>query len=140
VEEETSILRPEYPPPWREGLFFSEILETICQTTRCHNQKDRGTHCMLRSWQSLNCSRYSLSSYGTRRIITMLTRAHHWSLSWARWVHFTPTRLIMTYSGQMHNRDRILVVTAGAREPLTECLLIPGAACPTEVTDSLTSM
>jgi hypothetical protein len=28
--------------------------------------------------------------YGTRRFITVFTRALHWSLSWARWIYFIP--------------------------------------------------
>jgi hypothetical protein len=32
--------------------------------------------------------------YGTRRFITVFTRAHHWSLSWARWIHCTSSHPI----------------------------------------------
>jgi hypothetical protein len=32
--------------------------------------------------------------YGTRRFITMFARAHHWSLSWSRWIQSIPTHAI----------------------------------------------
>jgi hypothetical protein len=32
--------------------------------------------------------------YGTRRFITVSTRARHWSLSWARWIQSTTSNLI----------------------------------------------
>jgi hypothetical protein len=27
--------------------------------------------------------------YGLRRFVTVLTKAHHWTLSWASWIQFT---------------------------------------------------
>jgi hypothetical protein len=32
--------------------------------------------------------------YRTRMLITTFTRARHWSLSWARWIQFTPSHPI----------------------------------------------
>jgi hypothetical protein len=32
--------------------------------------------------------------YGTRRFMTVFTRARHWSLSWVRWIQSTPSHLI----------------------------------------------
>jgi hypothetical protein len=32
-----------------------------------------------------------LLSYGTRRFITVFTKARHWTLSWASWIQFTPS-------------------------------------------------
>jgi len=32
--------------------------------------------------------------YGTWRFITVLTRARHWSLCWARWIQSTPSHSI----------------------------------------------
>jgi hypothetical protein len=32
--------------------------------------------------------------YGTWRFITIFTRAHHWSISWARWIQSTPSHQI----------------------------------------------
>jgi hypothetical protein len=36
--------------------------------------------------------------YGTEKFITMFTRARHWALSWARWIHFmssNPTSILI---------------------------------------------
>jgi len=29
--------------------------------------------------------------YGTRKLITAFAITCHWSISWARWIHFTPS-------------------------------------------------
>jgi hypothetical protein len=47
----------------------------------------------LRSHQSLSCS-ISQRFYVTRRFITVLTRAHHRPLFWARWIRSIPTHPI----------------------------------------------
>jgi len=31
------------------------------------------------------------TSYWNQRFITMFTRAHHWSMSWARWTYSPPS-------------------------------------------------
>jgi hypothetical protein len=33
--------------------------------------------------------------YGTKMFITVFTRGRHWSLSWARWIQFTPSQSIL---------------------------------------------
>jgi hypothetical protein len=46
-------------------------------------------HCAgyyLKSWVSLSLSKNILLSYGTRRFITVVTKARHWTLSWTRWI------------------------------------------------------
>jgi hypothetical protein len=58
--------------------------------------------CLLHRAVSLR-SRQSLSKnfptfYGTRKFITMLTRALHWSLSWARLIQSMPPHLILLRS------------------------------------------
>jgi hypothetical protein len=45
----------------------------------------------LKSWLSLSLSKHILLSYGTRRFITVFTKARHWTLSWARWIQFAPS-------------------------------------------------
>jgi hypothetical protein len=44
----------------------------------------------LRSWLSLSLSKKSCFFYGTRRFITVLTKARHWTLSWASWIKIRP--------------------------------------------------
>lgn len=42
-----------------------------------------------------------IAYYGTRKFITLVTKARHWSLSWAKWIQFTPCHHIYfrhTYS------------------------------------------
>jgi hypothetical protein len=36
--------------------------------------------------------------YGTWRVFTMFTRTHNWSLSWATWIHFTPSLPVSLWS------------------------------------------
>jgi len=43
---------------------------------------------------SHSASQKFLASYGTWRFITMFTRAHHLSLSWARWIQSTTSHTI----------------------------------------------
>jgi hypothetical protein len=48
------------------------------------------------SWEAANCAATQElpAFYGTRRFITMFTRAFHWSLSWARSTQLTPSHPI----------------------------------------------
>jgi hypothetical protein len=36
------------------------------------------------------CQKVSCFLHGTRRVITVFTQAHHWTLSWASWIQFAP--------------------------------------------------
>jgi hypothetical protein len=51
-------------------------------------------------WEATNCSptQEFSKSYGTRRFITMFTRARHWSLSWARSVQSIPLHSVYLWS------------------------------------------
>jgi hypothetical protein len=46
-------------------------------------------------WESNNhTARQEIHAiYGTRRFITVFTRAHHWSVSWARFIQYTTVSL-----------------------------------------------
>jgi len=39
---------------------------------------------------SLSLSKTSYFVYVIRRFITVFTKAHHWTLSWASWIQFAP--------------------------------------------------
>jgi hypothetical protein len=45
----------------------------------------------LKSWLSLSLSKNVPLSYGTRRFITVFTKARHWTLSRARRIQFAPS-------------------------------------------------
>jgi hypothetical protein len=45
----------------------------------------------LKSWLSLRSSKNIPLSYGTRRFITVFTKARHWTLSWASRIQFAPS-------------------------------------------------
>jgi hypothetical protein len=45
----------------------------------------------LKRWMSLSLSKKVLLAYETRRFITVLTKARHWTLSWASWIQFAPS-------------------------------------------------
>jgi len=45
---------------------------------------------LLEKLTGLQLIKKSPTFYGTRRFITTVTRAHHLSLSWARWIQFMP--------------------------------------------------
>jgi hypothetical protein len=34
------------------------------------------------------CQKNILLSYGNQKFITVFTKAHHWTLSWASWIQF----------------------------------------------------
>jgi hypothetical protein len=38
--------------------------------------------------------------YGMKRFITVFTRAHHWSLFWARWIQSTPSHPVSLRSSE----------------------------------------
>jgi hypothetical protein len=38
-----------------------------------------------------DCQRIACFHYGTQRFITVFTKTHHWTLSWASWIQFAPT-------------------------------------------------
>jgi len=44
----------------------------------------------LKSWLSLSLLKSVLHSYGTRRFITVFTKARYWTISWARRIQFVP--------------------------------------------------
>jgi hypothetical protein len=48
-----------------------------------------GTGYYLKSWLSLSLSKNIPLSYGTRRFITVFTKARHWTLSWDSRIQFT---------------------------------------------------
>jgi hypothetical protein len=45
----------------------------------------------LKSWLLLSSSKSIPFSYGTRRLITVFTKARHWTLSWASRIQFAPS-------------------------------------------------
>jgi hypothetical protein len=45
----------------------------------------------LKSWLSLSLSKNILFSYGTRRFVTVFTKARHWTPSWATWIQLAPS-------------------------------------------------
>jgi hypothetical protein len=57
-------------------------------------------HCLKRRL-SLSLSKNILLSYGTRRFITVFTKVHHWTLSWASRIQFAPSILISPRSSLM---------------------------------------
>jgi hypothetical protein len=61
------------------------------------------------------------SFYGTRRFITMFTRARHWSLSWVRWIQSTSSHPVSIY---------ILIPSSHLRLGLQSCLF--PSCLPTE--------
>jgi len=62
--------------------------------------------------------------YGTRRLISVFTKAHHWSWSKARWIHFTSSHLISPRS--------ILILTSLLCLGLTNNLFFP-SGFPTRI-------
>jgi hypothetical protein len=69
---------------------------------RCTNNSNQGGYTHHNTWLTpwgkvllekppvVQLLKYFPTFCGTRRFITMFTRARHWSLSWARWIQSTP--------------------------------------------------
>jgi hypothetical protein len=75
--------------------------------------------------------------YGTRRFITVFTRACHWSLSWARWIqstssHTLSVRSIMILSSHVRLRLQGGYFPSGfpAKIPYTFLISPMRATCP----------
>jgi hypothetical protein len=51
--------------------------------------------------------------YGTWRFITVFTKAYHWNLSWASWIHFTPSLPILLRSILMLSSHLCLGLPSG---------------------------
>jgi hypothetical protein len=67
------------------------LIKHVCNFTSLSNTME------LSPWEASSCSVFLEISniFGTKRFIAMFTRAHHWSLSWARWwVLFIPSHLV----------------------------------------------
>jgi hypothetical protein len=73
--------------------------------------------------------------YGTRRFIAMLTRARHWSLSWARFLQFTPSNPISPVKRQTRHPVR---EDAPWHHPVIVYQQVRGAQCQDELTDWFT--
>jgi hypothetical protein len=57
----------------------------------------------LTSSEGTNCAVKNFAAfYGTRKFITVFTRAPHWSLSWARWIQSIPFYLSKIYFNIVH--------------------------------------
>jgi hypothetical protein len=81
------------PPPARNLQRFLKNLKTGRLTylltyllTLLH-----GAGYYLKSWLLFSSLKHIPLSYGTRRFITVITKAHHWTLSWASWIQFAPS-------------------------------------------------
>jgi hypothetical protein len=86
----------------RDHILFDKFEQTIKFWYRRHRwEVDNGTHSLthslhgagyyLKSWLSLSLSKNIPLSYGTRRFITVFTKARHWTLSWASRIQFAPS-------------------------------------------------
>jgi hypothetical protein len=67
----------------------------------------------LKSPMSLSLSKNILISYGTRRFITVFTKACHWTLSWARRIQFAPSIPISSRSILMLSSHLRLGISSG---------------------------
>jgi hypothetical protein len=69
---------------WGRNKLSNYIICTL------HTYLIHGVGYYLKSWLSLSLSKNILLSYGTRKFITVFTKARHWTLSWASWIQFAP--------------------------------------------------
>jgi hypothetical protein len=71
-------------------IFFPlERLEDQLKDQHNYLLHDAGYY--FKSWFSLSLSEHILLSCGTRRFITVFTKARHWTLYWASWIQFAPS-------------------------------------------------
>jgi hypothetical protein len=73
-----------------------------------------GTGYYLKSWLSLSLSKLSCFLYGTRRFITVLTKARHRTLSWASRIQFAPSIPISLMSILILSSHLRLVLPSGS--------------------------
>jgi len=71
--------------------FFRNV--NTSNTARCINPQDR--HLILPNKLTVTQpAKKFLAFYSTRRLTAVFTRAHHWSVSWARWIQSTTSHSI----------------------------------------------
>jgi hypothetical protein len=58
---------------------------------KIHTYLLHGAEYYLKSWLTPTLSKKSCFLYGTRRLITVFTKARHWTVSWASWIQFAPS-------------------------------------------------
>jgi hypothetical protein len=79
----------------RRGVWASSLwlvsMDGIFTPAGSFSYLPHGAEHYLKSWLSLSFSKISWFIYGTRRFITVFTKARHWTLSWASWIQFVPS-------------------------------------------------
>jgi hypothetical protein len=91
-------------PTWLQCERY-EALKDLTQNYEHWSQKKKKkekkiheAESFLRTYYYTQLLKKSLAFYGTRRFITVFTRAHHRSLPWAEWTHSTPSNPISARS------------------------------------------
>jgi len=87
---------------WKQNLLNQTCaFHAFCTLTECacQNESLHICPCKLTPWSIILLEKIIVTHpfkkfpalFGTWRFITVFTRVHHWSLSWARWIQSTPS-------------------------------------------------
>jgi len=103
-----------YPPSFRNFHFplidldmviIGTVLLPYLLTTSCR--------ILIESWLSLSLPKISYFLHGTRRFLNMLTKVHHWPLSWASRIQFAPSNPFFLRSILMSSSHLRLDLSSG---------------------------
>jgi hypothetical protein len=104
------------------------------QSTNQPNYMEQSPCCLA---NTCSASQEIPAFYGTRRFITVLTRTRHCSLSWTRWIQFTPSQhisllFVLILSFHLRLRLRSGLFRSGFRTKILYVFLISPtcATCP----------